>query len=161
MAEHDLFVGISDIKMGTAPQVIKTNLGSCIAVCLYAPTKKMGGMLHFMLPYAPPDEIPGIKMRDEKFADLGIEKIIKQLTRMTDLPANIFTAKIFGGAKVLKDVYRNIGEENEDAARMILEAHGIKIVAAKTRGNKGYKIEFDLTDGSIKCNVFGEETEVF
>ena len=34
-------------------EVLSTVLGSCVAVCLWDPTAKVGGMNHFLLPAAP------------------------------------------------------------------------------------------------------------
>jgi chemotaxis receptor (MCP) glutamine deamidase CheD len=38
-----LIVGIGDIKIGKEPSLIRTNLGSCIGVCLYHAPLKVGG----------------------------------------------------------------------------------------------------------------------
>ncbi|MGZ3387730.1 MAG: chemotaxis protein CheD, partial [Isosphaeraceae bacterium] len=48
----DLVVGISDLKVSNNPadSMITYALGSCIAVAVYDPVAKVGGLLHFMLP---------------------------------------------------------------------------------------------------------------
>ena len=38
--DNTVVVGIADIKVDKAPKVLKTNLGSCVAVCLYSPAEK-------------------------------------------------------------------------------------------------------------------------
>lgn len=70
-SENELIVGIADIKVGQAPQIIKTNLGSCVAVCLYNAEKKVGGMLHLML--ASSSGVSNrVALKKEKYADTGI-----------------------------------------------------------------------------------------
>ena len=44
-------VGMADYKDGRSPStLISYGLGSCIGVSLYDPVKKVGGLLHIMLP---------------------------------------------------------------------------------------------------------------
>jgi len=47
-----LVVGISDCKIGWELEdlLVTYALGSCIAVALYDPVAKVGGLLHYMLP---------------------------------------------------------------------------------------------------------------
>ena len=47
-----LVVGIGDMGIATGPEgVIVTHaLGSCVAVCIYDPLSRTGGLLHFLLP---------------------------------------------------------------------------------------------------------------
>ncbi len=157
-----LYVGIADIKTGSTPQKIKTNLGSCIGVCLYSAKEKIGGMLHFMLASARMDLDSGRgNLKKEKYADTGIPEIISLLQTKYGIAPKDLTAKIFGGAKVLANVTSNIGGDNEAKAKEILQEAGIKIVATKTGGQKGYNIEFDLNTGKVKCQIFGQPAEEF
>lgn len=161
MDEHnELLVGVAELKVGKSPQVIKTNLGSCVAVCLYSPITQIGGMLHFMMSKVP-EEADQLSIKKAKYADTGINELLNLLKSVYGLNHNDLTAKIFGGAKVLKEVTHNIGYDNEVAARAILKEHNIPLVAAKTGGEKGYKVEFNLATGKVKCQVFGEEIKEY
>ncbi len=155
-----LIVGIADIKVGKAPSLITTNLGSCIAVCLYDRNKQVGGMLHLMLARAS-DGTTREVVKVAKYADTGIPELLKQLRETYGLGKENFVAKIFGGAKILQFVTQNIGEENETAVREILRILGIRVVAAKTGGEKGYKVSFDLSTGKVVCQIFGEPAGEF
>lgn len=160
MESAELTVGIADIKIGKAPQTIKTNLGSCIAVCLYDAEKKIGGMLHLMLAHSKCAS-EKTSLKKEKYADTGIAEMLSRLKKTYGLDANKFTAKIFGGAKVLKTVMHNIGEENAVAVREILKECGIKITASQVGGEKGYRVFFDLETGKVICQIFGEEVKEY
>jgi chemotaxis protein CheD len=158
--ENELIVGIADIKVGQAPQIIKTNLGSCVAVCLYNAEKKVGGMLHLML--ASSSGVSNrVALKKEKYADTGIPELLNQLRKSFQITERACVAKIFGGAKVLKTVARNIGDENINAVRNILQAEGIKIVASHVGGEKGYKVTFDLNTGKVTSQIFGTEPKEF
>ena len=153
-----IIVGIADIKIAKAPSVIKTSLGSCVAVCLYSPSGKVGGMQHLMMPKAPENKA---YIKKAKYADTGIAELYKLLNGLCGSPKQDLVAKIFGGAKVLPHVRANIGADNVESVRSILNDMGITIVASQTGGEKGYKIEFDLSTGKVECRIFGGEPKEY
>jgi len=108
-----------------------------------------------------PDEADMATVKKAKYADTGIVELVNQIKNSYGMKNGELTAKIFGGAKVLKEVTHNIGYDNEVAARNILKEHNIPIVASKTGGEKGYKVEFNLGNGKVRCQVFGEEVKEY
>ncbi len=156
MGEH-VIVGMSDVYVAEEPVVLRTNLGSCVAVCLYAAQKKVGGMLHFMLASSKDAHQPITK--PEKYADTGMDKLLTILKRKFGVEAKDLYAKIFGGAKVLRACSFNIGECNQQAIVALLAEKNIKIKARQTGGAKGYKIEFNLSTGKVMCQIFGSKEE--
>ena len=155
-----IIVGIGDIKTGKEPAIIRTSLGSCIGVCLYNSQLKVGAMLHCMLPTAG-DNRQKPDFRAAKYADSGIEMMMAELKKVYGLSPNQFTAKIFGGASMLKAISMNIGQNNEESVRAMLKSLNISITAAKTGGEKGYQIDFDLTKGTVICRIFGQDPKEF
>lgn len=155
-------VGIGDIKIAKFPAVIVTYLGSCIAICLYAPSQKVGGMLHVMLGSSQHvKKREGVPFNSAKYADTGVPEILRQLRQAYQVGKEDLTAKIFGGANVVRDVKHRIGEDNETAVRQILQELGIRVAAAQTGGDKGYRVEFHLETGRVFCKIFGEETREY
>lgn len=152
-------VGIGDAKVGESPSVIRTTLGSCIAVCLFDQQQRIGGMLHLMM--ASSEGHMKRDFRPAKFADTGIPLLIDMLKKQYGvLPAQL-KAKIFGGAKILRMVSQDIGKDNENAVRQILKTMGIAILASETGGEKGYQVDFDLSTGRVTCRVFGQQPSEF
>ena len=43
-------VGMGDVIVTGAPGALRTNLGSCVGVVCYEPSKKIGGMAHIVSP---------------------------------------------------------------------------------------------------------------
>ncbi len=158
--DQKLIVGIADIKVAKAPYVIETNLGSCIAVCLYAQEEKAGGMVHIMMPYAE-ENSEQARQKKAKYANTAIPELIHQMKIKFGIDAQKLKAKMFGGGKILKDFTINIGELNEQASREALRLVGIPILAAKTGGEKGYRVAFNLEDGKVRCQRFGDTIEEF
>ena len=155
-----LVVGIGDVKVGKMPSLIRTNLGSCIGVCLYNDAQKIGGMLHCMLPSSV-DYRDKPNFRAAKYADSGLDELLAELKRTYNVSPSQLKAKFFGGASMLKAITINIGGQNEQAVKNYLKSAGIHVLACKTGGEKGYQIDFDLSTGKVYCRIFGQETQEF
>ncbi len=157
---RDITVGMADLKTGGEGDVLSTILGSCIGVCLYSPRHKAGGLLHLMMASAGAQATaPGCKKA--KYADTGVPELIRSLKVAHGIQSTDLVAKIFGGAKVLQGVERNIGQENDLAVRTILKEYGIPIKTFKTGGEKGYRIKFSMDTGRVVCQVFGQSIEEY
>lgn len=159
ISTSNIIVGMADAKVGKAPSTIVTNLGSCIGVCLYSASHKVGGMLHLMLGYAKNKGPEEIKLA--KYADTGIPHLLHLLKKAYNIDPSDCVAKIFGGGNIIKSITNEIGAQNEQAVRKFLKEYGIRIIAAKTGGDKGYRISFDLSTGKVRCQIFGQSTEDF
>lgn len=159
--EHTVLVGIAEMKIAEAPIILRTNLGSCIAICLYNREKKVGGLLHFMLPDSKLMQYSLERSKKAKFADTGLAELLKQLELRYQLGPKDFIAKIFGGAKMLPVATSDIGVENKTVAETLLKQYSISLVAQKTGGEKGYKIDFHLDTGKIICQSFGNKEEEY
>lgn len=119
-------VGMADLNICKAPDMITTlGLGSCIGIAVYDPVTKIGGLAHIMLPDSK-------QMRNNsniaKFADTGIEELIRRVT-MAGANKRRLVAKIAGGAKMfeVKGVsgVGNVGERNAIASKAKLHQLGI------------------------------------
>jgi len=71
----DLIVGISELKVSNNPDdvLVTFALGSCIAVAVYDPLVKVGGLLHYMLPDSTLDPQKA-QNQPGMFADTGIQR---------------------------------------------------------------------------------------
>ena len=157
---HEIAVGMADYKIGKGGDVLSTVLGSCVGLCLYSPRHKAGGLLHLMMASAGPNATdPNCKKA--KYADTGVPELIRSLKVSYGVNSLELTAKMFGGAKVLQGVQRNIGEENSIAVKAILKEYGIPVKALKLGGDKGYRIKFTIDPGAVSCQIFGQPVEEF
>lgn len=137
--------------------LITHGLGSCVALTLYDEEKKIGGMLHYILPENPNN------MKKAKYADTGIELMLK---KMNEGGANSsrLKAKLAGGAvmfgSLLKDVENSIGNRNVRMAREILNGFGITITGEDVGGDYGRSVTFSLSTGMVRINSYvkGEKT---
>ncbi|BCB03379.1 chemotaxis protein CheD [Bacillus sp. KH172YL63] len=151
-------VGIADMNIADNGISIRTSgLGSCIGVVLYDEFIKLAGMVHIMLP----DSSIGKEAKPNlaKYADTGVEELIRQLTgRGASLRR--LRCKMAGGAQMFQfqsksDVMR-IGPRNADAVKAVLLKNGIPIMAEDIGGNKGRTIEFFTSTGLLQVRTVNE-----
>lgn len=146
MKSHYLFP--STIYVSNTPALINTILGSCVAVCLWDPVTRCGGMNHYLLPLWDGEGLPSLK-----YGNVAIPKLIEKMLQYGVNKKNL-VAKIFGGGAVLqllndKSNSLNIGEKNIDIAFTILKKEGIKILNYDVGGSTGRKIVMRTTDFKI------------
>ncbi len=155
-------VGMAELKVGRAPQVLITRgLGSCVGIVIYDTSKKIGGMAHPMLP-----EMSRAKVRANpaKFVDTAINALLENLKKEGSDLKTIW-AKIFGGGHMFSaipyDSPFNIGVKNVTKAKEVLVSKGIKLIAEDTGGNFGRTIELDLSTGKVRVKtLFHGEKEL-
>ena len=134
-------VGMADYKVGAAPAtLISYGLGSCIGLSLYDPKEKVGGLLHYMLPdskQARPSDTPA------KFIDTGFPLMLAEMFAFSN------------STSVMR-----VGERNAQAAKDLLAAHGIRLIAEDTGLNYGRTVSIDLNDGTytVKTVSKGDKT---
>lgn len=132
-------------------------LGTCLGVALYEKTKKIGGMIHILLP-----EPTGIASAafPEKYASTGIPLLIKDLIKLGARPENL-RASIAGGALMgpvsRQDINLDIGGRSEDIAVSLLEAAGIQIIKSETGGFFTCTLELNMATGDTRITPAWEE----
>ena len=145
-----LIVGISDCKVTRDPDAVLVTyaLGSCIAVALYDPGAKVGGLLHYMLPESAIDAAKAAR-NPFMFADTGIPKLIEAIRANGGEPKRMLV-RLAGGAQVLdsEGVFQ-IGKRNYLAARRILWKAGILIAAEAVGGEVSRTARMEVATGRM------------
>ncbi len=148
----EILVGIGEFRVAKG-QVLKTiGLGSCVALALYDPSQRIGGLAHVMLPRSNNGTV-----RSAKYADQAIEMMLERMEMLGSDRSRVI-AKIAGGAQVFKhmtmDVLR-IGDRNVEAIRQTLRDFGIRLVSEDVGGNQGRTVYFFTTDGRMLVKYSG------
>lgn len=137
------------------PHMVDTILGSCVAVCLYDPVKKIGSINHYMLPFW-----NGNGLASPKYGNIAIPKILERMIEMGSNPANI-QAKVFGGGEVVEtktNMFR-IGERNIEIAIKTLKEQNIKITGQSVGGKNGRKIRFNTETGVVLMKIIQKQPQ--
>src|SRR5690554_372550 len=102
------FLYPSTLFASREPYVVKTILGSCVAICLWDPVTKIGGINHYMLP-----TWNGNDLASPKYGNIAIDKLLERMIFLGAKRENL-KAKIFGGAELLESGANGtlIGERN-------------------------------------------------
>ena len=154
-------VGMADLNVCVAPNGITTlGLGSCVGIALRDPVTKIGGLAHIMLP-----DSTSIRNNTNipKFADTGIEELVKQVVAKGASRARL-VAKIAGGAQrfafqTKSDMVR-IGERNVEASKKKLRELKIPILAEDTGKNYGRTVIFYPETGDFIIRAVGKAESV-
>lgn len=142
--EH--FLNPGELIFTKKPMVIKTILGSCVAVCIHDKLHRWGGMCHYLLPMAPTEEHNSTKYGDVAVYTLLHRFVVKHGSKKEDL-----VASILGGAFVIFDEREIffIGDRNIDTAVNILRKEKIRILSMHTGGEHGRRIVFNTATNQL------------
>lgn len=151
-------VGMADLKVCVAPDSLTTlGLGSCVGIAITDPATKIGGLAHIMLP-----DSTAIRENSNiaKFADTGIEELVKQMIA-NGASKSRMVAKIAGGAQMFSfnnntDLLR-VGERNAEASRKKLDELGIPVLASDTGENYGRTVTFYPETGDFVIKSVGKD----
>lgn len=150
-------VAISEFKVAAAPACLVTyGLGSCLAIAIYDPEKRLGGLAHTLLPQPKPGMDTS---RPEKFVKSAIRMMLDELLGL-GADRQKLEAKIFGGANMFKALQEyageSIGQRNISAAREILSELSIPLRAEDVGGNFGRTLYFNLDSGKVTVKSIRE-----
>lgn len=155
-------VGISDAKIAESPGTLVTYaLGSCIGICLYDGTVKIGGLAHIMLPYLPES---GSDEQIWRYADSSLPAVVREMESMGCRKERML-AKIAGGAKMFEvaddSTFGSIGARNIGAVRETLQKLRIRIAAEDTGLNYGRTVYFYAETGIMVVKSFANGNRSF
>lgn len=150
-------IHIGECHASKNPAVISTVLGSCVAVCLFDPKYRIGGMNHILLPGK------ADMTHFDDAARYGINAMELLINRIMALGGrrNRLVAKLFGGGHVLPAISREngMGEKNVAFALAFLKNENIRVLCKDVGGTDSRRIYFH-TDTSevllkrIPCATF-------
>jgi chemotaxis protein CheD len=133
------------IAASADPCTITTILGSCVAVCLWDPQLKAGGINHYLLPYR-----TSVAASPLRFGDSATRQLIAKMTALGCTKKNL-RAKVFGGACVLEAFQSrtdDLGTRNVEIALKVLAEEQIPVIAEDLGGSQGRKLIFHTHDGN-------------
>lgn len=152
--QQKIVVGVGEMAVSrNAGFIISTYaLGSCVGIAAYAGARKVGGILHLMLPDSA-DFKDKANAQPAMFADTGIPQFFASLF---ELGATRSNTKLFiaGGAAVISGPDRfKIGERNIQATRRILSVYGLRVVGAEVGGAINRTLHLNMDDGMLEMRT--------
>ena len=130
-------------------------LRSCIALAVWDPRTRVGGLAHFMLPNGPANGGSPVK-----FIDTGLDTFLKAMeAKGAVLNRSIIKA---AGAAAMLTVGGGlaIGKRNAEAMRAALAERGLSLTATALGGNAGRTVQLEVVDGRFLIKSLSSVTEL-
>ena len=152
-----LVAGIGEMVMSSSPDahLVAYGLGSCIALAVWDPRIKVGGLAHFMLPNGPANNSSPVK-----FIDTGLDTFLKAMEAQgATLNRSVFKA---AGAAAMLTVGGGlaIGKRNAEMMESALAERGLTITATSLGGNAGRTVQLEVSDGRFLIKSLSSVTEL-
>ena len=140
-------INIGEYFASREPVVIHTLLGSCVAVCLFDPVGRVGGMNHILLPGRADMRAFDLPAR---FGINAMELLINALMG-EGAERRRLVAKLFGGARIIPGIAREfrVGSKIIHFARTFLQTERIPVVNKDLGGSDTRKIYFHTDTGEV------------
>lgn len=151
-------VGMGEYAIAHAPgEIVTLGLGSCVSVCFYDPSLRLGGMVHVMLPDS---SVAKGSINPAKFADTAIPFMLREMEKH-GAGRNRLVVKIVGGAQMFSSAAKDresIGLRNVAAVEAALEKAGLVLAAKSVGGNLGKSVSLDLETGELRLRTVQVES---
>jgi chemotaxis protein CheD len=145
----EIYLQPGELWFGDENTRIRTLLGSCVAITLWHPQRRVGGMCHFMLPSRVRQHGADL---DGRYADEAMALLIREIhgvrARLQD-----FEVKLFGGGRMFQHGYcegktcAQVHDRNVEVARAMVAHHGLELKGEHLGGQGHRQVVFDIWSG--------------
>ena len=155
----EIFLQPGEIYFGDQDTRIRTLLGSCVAVVMWHPVLRVGGMCHYMLPGRPGGRREEL---DGRYGDEVIALMLREIRHNGTHPCE-YQVKLFGGGHMFSAQKRvgeaHIGAKNVEMARQLMQQHGFEVCSEHMGGDGHRNIFFDIWNGHVWVRHQAPQTE--
>lgn len=149
-------VGVADMVVSndSTSEIVTYSLGSCLGITIYDAVKKIGGLLHLMLPDSKIDSAKAASA-PFMFVDTGVPQLFKTVFNLGGERFRVII-KVAGGAQFLDEQRTfNIGARNILAFDEMISRNGLAVHARDTGGYNSRTLRFDLATGNVSIHSPG------
>ena len=146
---QDVHLLAGQLYFGNAARRVHTLLGSCVAVTLWNPALRVGGMCHFLLPSR---QKPIGAPRDGRFGNESMEMLVEALTRVGSKPKD-YLVHLYGGADTLPDSTGhkfNVGERNIEQGWSLIDQYGFVLQNVDVGDHVPRNVSMTFPDGQVQ-----------
>jgi chemotaxis protein CheD len=154
-------VGMGELVVSRDPSdvIACIGLGSCIAMCIWDPVARMGGVAHMLLPTSRSNaEMMG---SPAKYITNGVPNLINRMIKSGSSRHNLII-KITGGARMLNIPGENnildIGQRNIIEVRAVMKRENIPLIAEDVGGTSGRSMQLFMDTGRIMVRSLAGRT---
>ncbi len=154
---HALYLSPGAIQTAQGNTRIRTLLGSCIAITLWHPGQRIGGMCHYLLARHPQDLGRRInEPLDARYAEDAMHLLVDALRHQGAFDPAVTEAKLFGGGCMLSPAHIPPGKplhplqlRNIEVARALLAHYQLPIRAEHVGGFGHRQVIFEIDTGHV------------
>lgn len=129
--------------------LLRTLLGSCVAITLWHPIRRYGGMCHFLLPSRLRRQG---EVADGRYGDEAVELLAQAIQRTGTKPGD-YVANLYGGADTMPDgmnIKFNVGERNIEQGWALIDKYGFQLQDVDVGDNVPRTVSIDLGSGKVE-----------
>ena len=154
MSGRQVIVKVADLAVGRDDDVLVTvGLGSCVAIMLYDPETRIGGLAHVLLPSR---ALTRHVDRPAKFPHAAVPTLVDRMTALGASQRRI-VARLAGGASMFAALAPpgtiQMGERNLVAARQVLSTHHIPLTGEAVGGDFGRTVRMHCATGRVEVST--------
>jgi chemotaxis protein CheD len=157
----EIFLQPGELYFGDRYTRIRTILGSCVSLVFWHPTLLMGGMCHYLLPTRRHGQAQdGL---DGRYGDEAMQLMLREIKACRARQED-FRVRLFGGGDMFPEINgrragKPIGQQNVEAARMLIRTHRLQCVGAHVEGFGHRHLLFDVWSGrvTLRTNNLADE----
>ncbi|HET9513085.1 MAG TPA: chemotaxis protein CheD [Gemmatimonadales bacterium] len=143
-------VKVAEIRTGQGSgRLVALGLGSCVAIILWDPATKIGGMAHVLLPAPPPRHLD---VPAGRYAQTAVPELLRRMLQ-AGADRSAIVARLVGGAAMFANLLApgliHSGERNVLASRHALHAAGLPLQREWVGEDFGRSVELDLATGRV------------
>jgi chemotaxis protein CheD len=145
-------VGMGELVVSKDPSDVLAciGLGSCIAMCIWDPVARLGGVAHMLLPT---NRSSAEKLGSPaKYITNGVPNLINRMIKNGSSQHNLIV-KITGGARILvipgENHILDIGQRNIIEVRAVMKRENVPILSEDVGGTSGRSLQLFLDTGKI------------
>ena len=143
-----------EVVVTEKPAVVRTVLGSCIAVTMFNHRLRVAAICHALLPHCKEQDREAEPEQERwKYVDAVIPEMVRRM-RQYGVELKEIEVKVFGGADVLsarigESANPTVGRANIAMAFRIIEAEQLQLKVSDVGGPRGRKIFFYTHNGEV------------
>ncbi len=150
MTRQEVLLRPGDFCFGDQGTVIRTLLGSCVAITMWHPGRRVGGMCHYVVPSRRAG--PQSRELDGRYADEVVRMFQREIAGLWTEPSE-YQVKMFGGGAQFEarpglDTL-DVPSDNVVAGLRLLSAAGFAVSAHHLGGTGHRNVVFDVSTGAV------------
>jgi chemotaxis protein CheD len=152
-----IVAGIGEMVLSSSidDRLVAYGLGSCIALAIWDPRAKVGGLAHFMLPSGPANGASPVK-----FIDTGLDPFLRAIESRGAMLSRCAIKAAGAAAMLTVGGGLAIGKRNAEALQTALAERGLALSASALGGASGRTVQLEVGDGRFLIKSLSSVTEL-